>query len=158
MTYPGRPRSSAAAVAPFPFDTGLAIGDNTSMPRFILLEHSGAPDDPAGLHWDLLLEDDGGCRTWRLTGLPRLNGPAVHAEEIAPHRLAWLDHEAGEVSGGRGFARRIDAGSYEPALRQSAEGSAGERVVACLTGDVATRRLVLVHDAEGWTARLESMA
>ena len=27
------------------------------MPRFIILEHTGAPDDPAGRHYDLLLED-----------------------------------------------------------------------------------------------------
>jgi hypothetical protein len=84
------------------------------MPRFIILEHTGAPDDPAGRHFDLLLEDGDSCRTWRLAALPVPGGPAVEAAELAPHRLAWLDHEAGEVSGGRGFARRIDAGTYEP--------------------------------------------
>jgi hypothetical protein len=84
------------------------------MPRFIILEHTGAPDDPAGRHYDLLLEDGAACRTWRLAALPELGGPTVEAIEVSPHRLAWLSHEAGAVSGGRGFARRIDAGTYEP--------------------------------------------
>ena len=84
------------------------------MPRFALLEHTGAPDDAAGRHYDLLLEDGGSCRTWRLAALPAAGGPAVEVVELVPHRLAWLDHEAGDVSGGRGFARRVDAGTYEP--------------------------------------------
>ncbi len=91
------------------------------MPRFIILEHTGAPDDPAGRHFDLLLEDGESCRTWRLAALPEPGGPAVKTVELAPHRLAWLDHEAGEISGGRGFARRIDAGIYEPSLASAAE-------------------------------------
>jgi len=67
------------------------------MPRFVLLEHTGHPDDPAGRHYDLLLEEPEACRTWR---------------PLPPHRLVWLDTLAGEVSGGRGFARRVDAGTY----------------------------------------------
>ncbi|MEI8368528.1 MAG: hypothetical protein WCJ31_08840 [Planctomycetia bacterium] len=70
------------------------------MPRFILLEHVGAPDDPAGLHYDLLLEAREACHTWRLAEIPSPGGPAVAAVEITPHRLAWLDHVAGKVSGG----------------------------------------------------------
>ena len=95
-----------------------------AMPRFVILEHTGAPDDPAGRHYDLLLEDGHSCRTWRLAALPEPGGPAVEAMELAPHRLAWLDHVAGEVSGGRGFARRVDAGTYEPAPRSAVEPAA----------------------------------
>lgn len=80
------------------------------MPRYIILEHTGAPDDPAGRHFDLLLEAGEACRTWRLPEIPSPGGPSVTAVELAPHRLTWLDHEAGEVSGGRGFARRVEAG------------------------------------------------
>jgi hypothetical protein len=88
------------------------------MPRFVLLEHTGHPDDPAGLHYDLLLEDAalaGGpaCRTWRLAEMPRPGGGPVAARELPPHRLEWLEREAGAVSGNRGFARRVDAGTYE---------------------------------------------
>jgi hypothetical protein len=81
------------------------------MPRYALLEHTGAPDDPTGRHVDLLVEDGDHCRTWRLSDVPLTNGPSVTAVEIAPHRKAWLDHLDGPVSGGRGRARRIDSGT-----------------------------------------------
>ena len=121
------------------------------MPRFILLEHTGAPDDPAGRHFDLLLEAGQACHAWRLTEIPSTAGPAVTAVAIAPHRLAWLDHLAGEVSGGRGFARRIDGGTYEPAL----EGSSPERIHVRFVGDTSTRSLLLARGTEGWTARID---
>lgn len=82
------------------------------MPRFVLLEHTGHPDDPAGRHYDLLLEEAEACRTWRLADLPVAGGPPVAAVPLPAHRLVWLDRLAGNVSGGRGFARRVDAGSY----------------------------------------------
>lgn len=83
------------------------------MPRFVLLEHVGHPDDPAGLHYDLLLEEAEACRTWRLAAIPGAGEETVTAEPLPPHRLAWLEIESAEVSGGRGCARRIDAGTYE---------------------------------------------
>ena len=125
------------------------------MPRFILLEHTGAPDDPAGRHFDLLLEGGEACRTWRLAEIPSPAGPAVAAVAIAPHRLAWLDHLAGEVSSGRGFARRIDGGTYEPALEGSIEGSSPERIHVRLVGDTSTRSLRLDRGTEGWTAWID---
>ena len=89
--------------------------DPAVMPRFVLLEHTGHPDDPAGRHYDLLLEEPEACRTWRLAEIPVAGGEPVAATPLPPHRLAWLEIEAGEVSGGRGFARRVDAGTYAPA-------------------------------------------
>jgi len=85
------------------------------MPRFVLLEHTGHPDDPVGRHYDLLLEETDSCRAWRLAEIPMAGGEPVAAEALPPHRLDWLDTLAGEVSGGRGFARRMDAGTYERA-------------------------------------------
>lgn len=125
------------------------------MPRFILLEHTGAPDDPAGLHYDLLLEAADACHTWRLAEIPSPGGPAVAAVAIPPHRLVWLDHVAGDVSGGRGFARRIDGGTYEPSLECDAEGAQQNRIHVRLVGDRSTRPLLLVRGAEGWTAQVE---
>ncbi|MFM8951455.1 MAG: hypothetical protein ACKOOF_00060 [Planctomycetaceae bacterium] len=125
------------------------------MPRFIILEHTAAPDDPAGLHYDLLLEAGPTCRTWRLAVLPTPDGAAVTAVEIAAHRLAWLDCDTAEVSGGRGRVRRIRHGGY--------------RLEAGAAGDVATARAfgVILLDAahggdrlrleardDGWTATL----
>lgn len=84
------------------------------MPRYVLLEHTGGPDDPAGLHYDLLLEDGDACRTWRLAAIPTAGGGVVAATEIARHRLVWLDAIDEDVSGGRGHVRRVAAGSFSP--------------------------------------------
>ncbi|KZR89830.1 hypothetical protein MITS9509_02895 [Synechococcus sp. MIT S9509] len=84
--------------------------------RYALLEHLGAPDDPSGCHLDLLLEDGDSCRSWRLQAIPRLNGPAVRATPLPPHRLVWLDRKAASVSGNRGWARRVVAGKMRSGL------------------------------------------
>ena len=84
--------------------------------RYALLEHFEAPDDPGGCHLDLLLEDGDCCRSWRLEAIPRLNGPAVQATPLPPHRLVWLDREAASVSGNRGWARRVVAGTMRSSL------------------------------------------
>ncbi len=139
---------------PSPVDSGPSSGKNDPMPRFILLQHASAPDDPAGLHYDLLLEAGAMCRTWRLAEIPQAEGDAVPAEEIAPHRLAWLDHKSGEVSGGRGFARRVDGGLYEQALEKSVAGSPQESLRVQLVGALSTRLLALCRGADGWTARI----
>ncbi|MBM3956113.1 MAG: hypothetical protein FJ309_16135 [Planctomycetes bacterium] len=124
------------------------------MPRWVLLEHVAAPDDPVGRHYDLLLEAGESCRTWRLAEIPRAGGPAVPAVAIAPHRLAWLDHVAGEVSGGRGFARRVDGGTADVA--EPADGRLGEaaRIVALLGGVILSGVLVVERDDSGWSAAL----
>lgn len=120
------------------------------MPRFALLEHTGAPDDPAGRHFDLLLEDFVACRTWRLLAIPQPGGPAVAALELPPHRLAWLDILEGEVSGGRGHARRIAAGEYEVASIDGAEIAAATTLVLRVAGPILAGRLRLEQVAEGW--------
>lgn len=115
------------------------------MPRFALLEHTGHPDDPAGRHYDLLLEEAEACRTWRLTELPVAGGGPVAAMPLPPHRLAWLEIEAGEVSGGRGFARRVDAGTYAT--------SDGTQVA--LVGMHLSGRLRFEPGETGWRATLD---
>jgi hypothetical protein len=75
------------------------------MPRFAILQH-----DHLFLHWDLLLEDGGSCRTWRLLAEP-VAGLTVSADRIADHRLVYLDYE-GPVSGDRGTVARFDAGTF----------------------------------------------
>lgn len=124
------------------------------MPRWILLEHLHAPDDPAGRHFDLLVEAGESCRTWRLAEIPRAGGPAVPAVAIAPHRLAWLDHVAGAVSGGRGFARRVDGGTAD--VVEPADGRLGEaaRIVALPGGVILSGVLVVERGGSGWSAAL----
>ncbi|MFM7136074.1 MAG: hypothetical protein ACKO1M_03255 [Planctomycetota bacterium] len=115
------------------------------MPRFVLLEHTGHPDDPAGRHFDLLLEEPDACQTWRLAEIPVAGGEPVAATPLPPHRLAWLDNLAGEVSGGRGFARRVDAGTYEP----------GDAGTIPLAGSLLAGLLRLDETDTGWRATLD---
>ena len=114
------------------------------MPRFALLEHTGHPDDSVGRHYDLLLEDGATCRTWRLAEIPAAGGGPVAAERLPPHRLEWLETLAGEVSGGRGFARRVDAGSYTTDV----DGQ------LALAGAILAGLLRLEPVAGGWRATL----
>lgn len=122
------------------------------MPRFAILEHTGAPDDPAGRHYDLLLEAGDACRTWRLAELPVTGGPPVPAVELPPHRLAWLDHVAGEVSGGRGFARRIAAGEYAVTTSDAANLMDARRLAVHLTGGVEASHIALTRATDHWLA------
>ena len=82
------------------------------MPRYVVLEHTGAPDDPRGCHLDLLLEDGEHCRTWRLDHWPQLDADALTATPLPPHRLVWMERQSAAVSGGRGWARRLAGGTY----------------------------------------------
>ena len=84
--------------------------------RWVLLKHIGSPEDIKGVHFDLLLEDKGFCRTWRLSDIPLLDGPYVDSVCIAPHKLYWLDIEEKIVSGNRGFATRIKQGVFWQSL------------------------------------------
>ena len=89
------------------------------MPRYVVLEHTGAPDDPRGCHLDLLLEEADACRTWRLDTLPSLDGAPLTATPLPAHRLIWLEREEAAVSGGRGWAKRIVGGRYTGQLPQN---------------------------------------
>ena len=84
--------------------------------RWVLLRHTGAPDDLKGIHFDLLLEDKEFCRTWRLSEIPLLDGPYVDSLYIAPHNLDWLDIKEKVVSGNRGLAIRIKKGIFFKSL------------------------------------------
>ncbi len=80
--------------------------------RWALLEHIGAPDDPVGIHYDLLLEDKHVCRAWRLSQIPILDAPFQKVVSLPAHRLEWLEIGEIEVSGGRGWARLVFSGVF----------------------------------------------
>jgi hypothetical protein len=124
------------------------------MPRFAVLEHVGAPDDPAGRHFDLLLEAGVACRTWRLMTLPKADDATVAAVELPPHRLVWLDRLEGEVSGGRGFARRVDAGGYDMLSCDADDMATASVIVLTLSGTTLAGRLRLESVGDGWAVRL----
>ena len=80
--------------------------------RWVLLRHTGSPEDLKGIHFDLLLEDKQFCRTWRLSDIPLLDGAYVECLALSPHNLYWLDIEKKIVSGNRGFATRVKKGIF----------------------------------------------
>ena len=84
--------------------------------RWVLLRHIGAVDDLRGIHFDLLLEDQECCRSWRLSDIPLLDGPYVDSVYIPPHRLDWLDIKEKVLSGNRGVATRIKEGVFFESL------------------------------------------
>lgn len=73
--------------------------------RFVLLEHRWD-----GVHWDFMLESDGGLRTWAIDA-PIAPGRILPARALDDHRSIYLDYE-GPVSGGRGTVLRVDRGTY----------------------------------------------
>ena len=81
--------------------------------RWVLLKHIDAPEDTKNVHFDLLLEDDSACRTWRLDQIPIKNGQPVKAIPAPLHRLEWLEKSESAVSGGRGWAVRVEGGFFK---------------------------------------------
>lgn len=80
--------------------------------RFAILTH-----DHPFVHWDLLIEQAGSLRAWRLLEHPTrwlraADSPAIPAESIPDHRLAYLDYE-GPVSRERGSVARWDGGDCD---------------------------------------------
>ncbi len=87
--------------------------------RWVLLKHNESSEDLLSFHFDLLIEDGLNCRSWRLSQIPQLNGPALKITSIAPHNLSWLDTAGREVSGGRGWASPVSSGFFIGELPQS---------------------------------------
>ncbi len=85
--------------------------------RWALLEHRTSQENIFyGFHFDLLLEEGSSCRTWRLESVPILDGPSVLATRLPSHKLHWLTTEQSIVSGGRGWAKRMEGGIFLGAL------------------------------------------
>ncbi|GEM_PF-1079592 len=100
---------------------GLETVEDASVARFVLLEHHWE-----GVHWDLMLEQEGVLKTWRLPKNP-LESPTMVVQRLPDHRLAYLDYE-GPVSKNRGYVRRIDRGAYRGQISP-------ESVVVALEGE-----------------------
>ena len=83
-----------------------AVTDDPPL-RYVVLHHTGHGPD----HFDFMVERSPGSSlllTWRIT--PGCGEAETPAEQLDDHRRAYLDDE-GEVSGGRGSVRRVDAGT-----------------------------------------------
>ncbi len=83
------------------------------MPRFVVLEHAWN-----AVHWDFMLEHGEVLRTWAIDA-PIAPERDLPARALGDHRKLYLEFE-GELSGGRGRVRRLDAGTFR-ALTWSAD-------------------------------------
>ena len=81
------------------------------VPRFVILRHDPQQGDARPLHWDLMLEQADGLRTWALAQQPSV-GSTVSAELLADHRKMYLDYE-GLVPGDRGTVTQWDWGEFD---------------------------------------------
>ena len=123
------------------------------MPRFVVLRHEMPDGSARASHFDLMLEHGQSLRTWAVAGLPSV-GQELQAEELADHRLAYLDYE-GEVSAGRGSVTRAAAGVYE-VLAESADLLRMRLASETLSGELTLARDLTAP--QRWTARLRTMA
>jgi DNA polymerase Ligase (LigD) len=114
--------------------------------RFVVLRHEGSPQFKPGVHWDLMFERGSALKTWSVQRIPSgqlQNGePEIDAEQLADHRLAYLDYE-GPVSGNRGVVTRFDTGRFE--LIEESQ----SRWIVALRGEKLRGRLTLSRATDG---------
>lgn len=107
------------------------------MQQYVILRH-----DFPEVHWDLMLEEAGVLKTWRLPEPPAIDAASdetsldLVAESLPDHRLVYLEYE-GPVSGERGTVTRWDKGSFT--LLEKKEGL----YVALITGEELAGRITL---------------
>ncbi len=82
------------------------------MNKWVLLEHKVYSDKSLDIHYDFLVENEIDCLTWKFLKLPLLNQASIEILKQPNHRLVWLAREQYELSGNRGFVRRIDHGIF----------------------------------------------
>lgn len=76
--------------------------------RYVIQQHTTAD----GVHWDLMLEQDGVLATFRLEEMPATShGAKIRAEKIFDHPLRFLTYE-GPVQQGTGQVHIADWGIY----------------------------------------------
>ena len=83
------------------------------MNKWVLLEHKVYFAKTADIHYDFLVENGIDCLTWKLLKIPLLNQTSLEIFKQPNHRLVWLSRKEHELSGNRGFAKRIDHGTFK---------------------------------------------
>lgn len=122
--------------------------------RFVVLKHTQpasqiplsrrqyliGDDLPTGsmdVHYDLMLETEGGLLTFAVAKKPSTSHPALPAIQLPLHRADYLEYE-GPVSDGRGTVQRVMAGTFaliEVAPQMSLEGRFEKLTIDLFEGD-----------------------
>ena len=85
------------------------------MNKWVLLEHKVYSLNSLDIHYDFLVENGMDCLTWKFLKLPLLNQASLEIFKQPNHRLVWLSRLEHELSGNRGFVKRIDHGIFKKA-------------------------------------------
>jgi len=80
------------------------------MNKWVLLEHKICTVKSIDLHYDFLVENGIDCLTWKFFKLPLSSQASIEIFKQTNHRLIWLSRKEYELSGNRGFVKRIDHG------------------------------------------------
>ena len=83
------------------------------MSKWVLLEHKVYSSNSMDIHYDFLVENGMDCLTWKFLKLPLFNNPSTEIFKQPNHRLVWLSRLEHELSGNRGFVKRIDHGIFK---------------------------------------------
>ena len=83
------------------------------MNRWVLLEHKVYSNNSLDIHYDFLIENGIDCLTWKFLKIPLLNQNSIKIFKQPNHRLVWLSRLEYELSGNRGFVKRIDHGRFK---------------------------------------------
>ena len=83
------------------------------MNKWVLLEHKVYSPDSLDIHYDFLVENGIDCLTWKFLKLPLLNQDSIEIFKQPNHRLVWLSRLEHELSGNRGFVKRVDHGIFK---------------------------------------------
>jgi len=83
------------------------------MNKWVLLEHKVYSANSLDIHYDFLVENGKDCLTWKFLKLPLINQASTEIFKQPNHRLVWLSREEYELSGNRGFVKRIDHGIFK---------------------------------------------
>ena len=83
------------------------------MNKWVLLEHKVYSINSFDIHYDFLVENGIDCLTWKFLKLPLLDQASIDIFKQPNHRLVWLSRTEYELSGNRGFVKRIDHGIFK---------------------------------------------
>ena len=83
------------------------------MNKWVLLEHKVYSANSIDIHYDFLIENGIDCLTWKFFKLPLCNQDSIDIIKQPNHRLIWLSRIEHELSGNRGFVKRIDHGIFK---------------------------------------------
>ena len=83
------------------------------MNKWVLLKHEVHSTNSLDIHYDFLVENGIDCLTWKFLKLPLLNKASVEILKQPNHKLVWLSRIEYELSGNRGFVKRVDHGIFK---------------------------------------------